>query len=195
MSSKPKLILSLFSYTLLLYLWFLLPFNLYEPTRRFHLPGLLWFTHIFILYIHEAGHFFFRMFGETMYILGGSIMQVLVPFVWFLVAKREASALAPVALFFTGESTVDVSIYIRDAETRILPLLGGSHSKHDWATFLGQMDMLGWGVPLGNVFFISGLIISLGAIAWGVSLSYRMFQQTRLEEAQLHPPASVNSKQ
>jgi hypothetical protein len=155
----------------------------------------LWFTHIFILYIHEAGHFFFRMFGETMYILGGSIMQVLVPFVWFLVAKREASALAPVALFFTGESTVDVSVYIRDAETRILPLLGGSHSKHDWATFLGQMDMLDWGVPLGNVFFISGLIISLGAIAWGVSLSYRMFQQTRLEEAQLHPPASVNSKQ
>ena len=88
-----------------------------------------------------------------------------------------------------------MSIYIRDAETRILPLLGGSHSKHDWATFLGQMDMLDWGVPLGNVFFISGLIISLGAIAWGVSLSYRMFQQTRLEEAQLHPPASVNSKQ
>jgi hypothetical protein len=131
------------------------------------------------------------MFGETMYILGGSVMQVFVPFIWFLVAKREESALAPVALFFTGESMVDVSIYIRDAETRILPLLGGSHSKHDWATFLGQLDMLDWGVPLANVFFFSGLIISLGAIAWGANLSYRTFQQSRLEELQLPPPENV----
>ena len=122
-------------------------------------------------------------------------MQVLVPFVWFLVAKREKSALVPVAVFFTGESMVDVSIYMRDAETRILPLLGGSHSKHDWATFLGQVDLLDWGVPLGNLFFFSGLIISIGAIFWGVNSSYRLYQQARLEESQLPPPTSVISKQ
>ena len=130
-----------------------------------------------------------------MYILGGSIMQVLVPLVWFLVAKKEESALAPVALFFSGESLVDVSIYVRDAETRILPLLGGSHSKHDWATFLGQVDMLDWGVPLGNVFFFTGLLISLGAIAWGVNFSVHIFQQSGLEESQLPPPISVNNEQ
>ncbi len=181
--SKYRLIVRILGYAILLYLWFLLPFNLYTPTRTFHLPGLLWVTHLFILYIHEAGHFFFRMFGQTLYILGGSIMQVLVPFVWFLVAWREESALAPVAVFFTGVSMVDVSIYIRDAETRILPLLGGSHVKHDWATFLGQVDMLDWGVPLGNLFFFSGLIVSMGAIVWGVNLSFRMYQQDRLEES------------
>jgi hypothetical protein len=178
---RQKLIFSLLGYTILLYLWLLLPFNLYEPTRTFHLPNLLWLTHLFILYIHEAGHVFFRIFGEDLTILGGSIMQVLVPFVWFLVARREESALAPVAVFFTGVSLVDVSIYVRDAETRVLPLLGGNHSKHDWATFLGRHDMLEWGVPLGDIFFFSGLIASLGAIIWGVNLSFRLYQQARIE--------------
>jgi len=179
--ARQKLIFSLFGYAILTYLWFELPFNLYEPTRTFHLPTLLWLTHLFILYIHEAGHFFFRFLGEDFYILGGSIMQVLVPFVWLIVARREESALAPVAAFFTGLSLVDVSIYVRDAETQILPLLGGHHSKHDWATFLGKHDMLDWAVPLGNLFYFSGLLISLGAIAWGINLSYRLYQQARLE--------------
>ena len=82
--ARQRLVFRLFGYAILLYIWFLLPFNLYEPTPTFHLPTILWFIHLIILYIHEAGHFFFRMFGETMYILGGSIMQVLVPFVWFI---------------------------------------------------------------------------------------------------------------
>jgi hypothetical protein len=179
--ARQKFIFALFGYAILMYLWFLLPFNLYEPTRTFHLPNLLWLTHLFILYIHEAGHFFFRILGEDLYILGGSIMQVLVPFVWYIVARREESALAPVALFFTGLSLVDVSIYVRDAATQILPLLGGHHVKHDWATFLGRHDMLDWGVPMGDLLFYSGLLISLGAIIWGVTLTYRLYQQARLE--------------
>ena len=183
MSARHRLVLSLLGYAVLIYLWLLLPFNLYEPTHTFHLPNLLWLTHLIILYIHEAGHFFFRMFGDSLYILGGSIMQVLVPFVWFLVARREESALAPVAVYFTGVSLVDVSVYARDAETRILPLLGGSHSKHDWATFLGDHDMLDWGVPLGNVFFFLGLALSLSAIGWGVKFSYKLYQQALLEES------------
>ena len=192
MLPRQKFILSLAGYAVLLYLWVLLPFHLFEPTSTFQLPNLLWLTHLFILYIHEAGHFFFRLFGEDLYILGGSIMQVLVPFVWYLVARREESEAAPVALFFTGVSLVDVSIYVRDAETRILPLLGGHHSKHDWATFLGSHDMLDWGVPLGNLFFFSGLLISLGAIVWGVMLSYLLYQQARLE-ASLAPKAGESS--
>jgi hypothetical protein len=192
--SKQRLVLRLFGYAILLYVWFLLPFYLYEPTPAFHLPTILWFVHLIILYIHEAGHFFFRMFGENLYILGGSIMQVLVPFVWFLVARREESANAPVAVFFVGVSLVDVSIYVRDAETRILPLLGGHHVKHDWATFLGNHDILDWGVPLGNLFFFTGLLAALGAIVWGVNLSFALYQQDRLEESKPAGPANILDK-
>jgi len=193
MMPRQIFILRLFGYAILLYIWCLLPFNFYEPTPAFHLPTILWLIHLFILYIHEAGHFFFRMFGESLYILGGSIMQVLAPFVWFLVAWREESANAPVAVFFTGVSLVDVSIYVRDAETRILPLLGGHHVKHDWATFLGDHDMLDWGVPLGNLFFFTGLLAALGAVVWGVRLSLMLYQQERLEASSLSIPDGPDS--
>ena len=187
MTSKQKFILSIPGYALLFYLWMLLPFSLYTPTHTFHLPNLLWFAHLITLYIHEAGHLVFRIFGADLHILGGSIMQVLVPVVWFFVAKKEESALVPVAVFFTGESLVDLSIYVRDAETQILPLLGGSHVKHDWATFLGKYELLDWGVPLGNLFFFGGLIISLCAIAWGIRDTLRLGQQAKLEGSQGPP--------
>ncbi len=189
--SRQRLVFRLSGYAVLLYIWLLLPFNFYEPTPAFHLPTILWFIHLIILYIHEAGHFFFRIFGENLYILGGSIMQVLVPFVWLLVARHEESANAPVALFFTGISLVDVSIYVRDAETKILPLLGGHHVKHDWATFLGDHDMLEWGVPLGNLFFFTGLLAALGAIVWGIKFSFNLYEQDRLEESRHSKPADI----
>ena len=166
--SKPRLIITLAGYGCLAYLCILLPLHLYEPTPQFHLPGILWFVHLITLYIHEAGHPLFGIFGRTIGFMGGSLMQVLVPIVWFFVAKKEGSRLMPVALFFTGESLVDVSIYVKDAATRILPLLGGSKVHHDWWTILGEADMLEWGEPLGIFLFFFGMILCVGALAWGV---------------------------
>ncbi|MDE3058602.1 MAG: hypothetical protein KGJ59_11670, partial [Bacteroidota bacterium] len=180
-SPKANFILSLCGFAILLYIWIFLPFNFYEPTRQFHLPLILWLIHIFTLYIHEAGHFFFSFFGRTIYFLGGSIMQVLVPFVWFIVALRQHSRLSSVALFFTGESLVDASIYVRDAKLRVLPLLGGHGTKHDWATVLGEAGKLDWAEPLGELFFYFGLTISLCAIGRGVWVSARVYQQERLD--------------
>ena len=40
-------------------------------------PWLLF--HSLDLIVHEAGHFFFRFFGETMMIAGGSLLQILLP--------------------------------------------------------------------------------------------------------------------
>ncbi len=108
-------------------------------------------------------------------------MQVLVPFVWFIVALRQRSQLSSVALFFTGESLVDVSIYARDAEMRVLPLIGGHNTRNDWATVLREADKLEWGEPLGNLFFFFGLAISLFAIGWGVWASVKVYQQQRAE--------------
>ncbi len=183
MTPRARLITAILAYAFLVYIWILLPMYLYEPTRSFHLPAVLWIIHLFTLYIHEAGHFFFRILGENLYILGGSIMQVLAPAAWLVVALRQGSRLAPVALFFTGESLVDVSIYIRDAEFRLLPLLGGSHTRHDWGVFLTQHDLLDWAVPLADVAFYGGLLASLGAIAWGIMLSIRLYRDDTAAES------------
>ena len=179
--SRLTLACALAGYAVLAYVCCLLPFHLYEPTPQFHLPGILWFIHLITLYIHEAGHPLFGMFGRTIGFMGGSLMQVLVPLVWFFVAKKEHSRLMPVALFFTGESIVDVSIYVKDAATRILPLLGGSKVHHDWWTILGEADMLDWGIPLGTFLFFAGMMICIGAIVWGVRWTLSEYQRRKDE--------------
>lgn len=167
--SKPGVIISLIGYGILIYILFLLPFHLYEPTREFDLPNLLWLTHLILLYIHEAGHLFFSPFGQTLNIMGGSLLQIIAPTVWYIVAKKEHSELSNVALFFTGVSIVDVSIYVKDAGMLLLPLIGGlSKSHHDWANLLNEWGLIEWGYTLGEILFFFGLILSVLGIYLGV---------------------------
>ncbi len=156
-------IVPLTGYALLAYLVILLPFYVYEPTPHFDLPNILWFTHLMLLYIHEAGHLIFSIFGRTMGILGGSLNQILVPAVWWIVAKREGSRLRNVALVFTGVSIADVSLYVKDSGMLQLPLIGGlSKSHHDWANLLNDWGMIEYGYPLGEILFWIGM--GLGAV-------------------------------
>lgn len=176
LSPKSQLLVSLLAYMLLLYVWIRMPDTYYEPTAAMNMPTVIWFIHLIILYIHEAGHALFSPFGDTVYYLGGSIVQVLVPVVWILTAWRERSKLTPVAVFFTGFSMVDISIYIKDAATRVLPLIGGKKTHHDWWTVLYRRDALDWGLPLGETFFWIGMVVALGALVWGVFVSVQTFR-------------------
>jgi hypothetical protein len=152
---------------------------LYTPARQFDLPNLLWFTHLMLLYIHEAGHLIFSFFGRTIAILGGSLNQVLIPAVWFIVAKREGSSLSNTALFFTGVSIVDVSIYVKDAEVLQLPLIGGlSKAHHDWRNLLKGWDILEYGSILGEFLFWCGMGLAVYGIAAGVIIIFRHYKAT-----------------
>lgn len=170
-----RLAFSLFGYVILLYLLILLPIHLYTPVRHFDLPGILWFTHLMLLYIHEAGHLLFSAFGDTLRIMGGSLNQVLAPLVWFVIAKREESTLSNVALFFTGVSIVDVSIYVKDAEVLQLPLIGGlSKAHHDWRNLLMRWDMVDSAFLLGEILFWCGMMLAVYGIVQGVRTSWMM---------------------
>jgi hypothetical protein len=166
---------------LLLYLW--LAYFLYQAVMTFddYTAGKRWpFMLTMIrtwtfLPIHEAGHFFFRIFGTTMTILGGSLLQVLVPLAWFAVALRQRSHVAPVPLFFAGENIMDVSLYVRDAPWRLLPLLGGHKSGHDWYNLLTMWDAMEAAEGLADVLYFGGLVIGLAAIAAGVVLACKTF--------------------
>lgn len=167
--TKLKLIITLCGYGILIYIFILLPQNLYTPTRFFNLSGMLWFIHLILLYIHEAGHLFFGIFGRTIGILGGSLNQIIAPIVWFIVAKREGSALSNVALFFTGVSIVDVSIYVKDAELLLLPLIGGlSKAHHDWRNLLNGWGIIDWSFLIGEIMFWSGMILSAAGLYMGI---------------------------
>ena len=123
----------------------------------FH-PGVWTFLHGVDLIIHEAGHVIFAPFGEVIGILGGSMMQLLVPLAfgtYFLLA-RQPFGLAFCA-YWTGESLVYVANYVSDARAMALPLLGGDGSIHDWNYLLGSAGLL------GSDRLIAGLLLGVAA--------------------------------
>ena len=83
------------------------------------------------LIIHEAGHFLFRPFGDFVYLMGGSLMQVIFPLLlagYFFRSRYWPGV--QLFLFWLGQNLINISVYAADADTRILPLVGGG--RHDW---------------------------------------------------------------
>lgn len=124
------------------------------------------------LFIHEGGHFLFAFFGKTLAILGGSFWQVMFPLISFLIAVKQKSHVAPFALFWTGANMLDVSLYMRDAPLRWLPLLGGDKSRHDWFNLFSEWGMLDSAGTVADITYISGLLICIGSVGVGIYLAF-----------------------
>ncbi len=169
----------MFALKCLVYLW--LSYCFYQAVDMFdeYVPGKHWpfmlnmlrmFT---FLPIHEAGHFIFALFGRTLHILGGSFWQIVFPLLWFIIAARQKSHVAPFALFWVGENFMDVSLYMRDAPVRQLPLLGGHKSGHDWYNLFTDWDMMSSAETIADVMFYFGAVLCIGAIVSGIFLAIR----------------------
>ncbi len=128
------------------------------------------------LFIHEGGHALFFLFGRTLNILGGSFWQIAFPLISFILAIRTGSHfIAPFALFWVGTNMMDVSLYMRDAPLRMLPLLGGHKSWHDWWNLFREWDMLDSAGTWADLFYFIGLFIGVGAIIWGLFNTVQRF--------------------
>lgn len=103
-----------------------------------------WFGGITLVF-HEMGHIVFSPFGRTSMLLGGSIMQLLVPLVaalYLLVKQRDWFGLA-VGQTWLSFSAWDLATYVGDANKENLPLVSlGGTPEHDWSTLLTQWHLL-----------------------------------------------------
>ncbi len=102
--------------------------------------------HLVNLPFREAGHVFFRPFGQFMTSLGGSMGQLLMPLICLLtlLLKTRDPFGAAVCGWWFGENLLDMAPYIGDARAGQLPLIGGNfgHSSpygfHDWEYLLDR---------------------------------------------------------
>jgi hypothetical protein len=129
------------------------------------------------LLIHEAGHPIFHIFGEFIGIAGGSIMQVLMPavfFGYFIYQKQYYSA--SFVLFWVGQSTLNVFVYANDAVVMQLPLLSGMTGSeggfHDWNYLLDATGMLGHVKQVAGVIRFLGTLFILLAAAGCIGFSF-----------------------
>ncbi len=126
------------------------------------------------LIIHEAGHVIFMPFGQFLYILGGSLFQILLPVIFvFYFYRRQEYFSASLLLFWVGQNIINVSVYASDAIAMQLPLLGGDSSGHDWNNLLQMTNTLRYTKEIGLAIFIIGIIIMIYAICFSFYNSYR----------------------
>lgn len=120
------------------------------------------------LAFHEAGHMFLIPFGETAHFLGGTLGQLAVPAGlsgYFLVRRRQPFA-AAVCAWWAGENLVNISVYMADARTLSLDLVGGG--EHDWNTLFYQFGLL----SEESVARVSGLTRGAGVALMVVGLAW-----------------------
>jgi hypothetical protein len=132
--------------------------------------------HLINLPFHEAGHLLFMPFGRFMTILGGSLGQILMPFIClatFVLRTRDPFG-GSVALWWTAENFMDVAPYIDDARAMELILLGGFTGQeadaHDWNNLLAMLGWLQHDHRLAQLSYGIGTALMLLALVWGALL-------------------------
>jgi hypothetical protein len=139
------------------------------------------FLHLINLPFHEAGHLFFAPFGDFMMSLGGSLTQVLIPVVCAVAFVRKPDLFgAAVAVWWAGQSLVDLGPYIADARALSMPLLGGRTGAevegHDWEAILQALGWLHRDRQIGMAAHVVGTLVmvcGLAAGAWIAWTDYR----------------------
>ena len=142
------------------------------------------FWHLVNLPFHEAGHIFFRPLGRFMTSLGGSLGQLLMPLIClvvFLLKTRDTFA-AAFALWWFGQSFMDLAPYINDARSLTLPLLGGNTGRtspygfHDWEFILKESGLIKYDHVLAQIADKLGMILMICALVWGGYLLYKQYR-------------------
>ena len=120
------------------------------------------------LTIHETGHLVFGPFGEFIGALGGTLFQLIVPtaFVVYFVRHGDRHA-ASVTLWWVAQNFWNISVYVRDARTQLLPLVGGG--EHDWAYMLWRLGLLQYDQGIGQGVHAIGVLIFVFSVWWGIT--------------------------
>ena len=135
---------------------------------------------------HEAGHVFFRPFGNFMTSLGGTIMQHMFPVVLgvALLYKRRDSFGAALAFWLLGYSMIYTGWYMHDAgDPQAMMVSGKSSAEDDGHDFVNVFsDMGGWWIL--NATKIGIFVGRMGEAMMCVGLAWAAFLAW-LQKAQL----------
>jgi len=124
------------------------------------------------LFIHEAGHLITSPFGEMISVMGGTVMQILIPISFFIYfVKQKSYYSAAIILFWVGQNLCNVSIYAGDALDLKLHLFGGDGVIHDWNYFLENTNQLQNTYNISRFIYILSIIIIGIASFWSIKES------------------------
>ncbi|MBC7377770.1 MAG: hypothetical protein H7346_10135 [Burkholderiaceae bacterium] len=138
------------------------------------------FLHRPLLIFHEAGHMMFRVLGEWMGVLGGTLGQLLMPLILAsaLLVKNRDTFGGAIGLWLFGVSILDVAPYMYDALDPQMTLLGGGtgrDSMHDWIYLFESMNAVARAQGIGRATHTLAALVVLLALAWGAWILLRQY--------------------
>jgi hypothetical protein len=159
----------------------------WQPVSKPRLIGWIIFYGVFLLYalsnktgflfidlvfvpIHEGGHLLFSWFGETLAVMGGTILQLFVPLaiaVYFVFQRQLPGA--AFAAFFFFENFLNISTYMADARRRELPLItvgDGEGVIHDWFFMFSKVGLLERDTAIAAVVRMLGWMGMFGVVVF-----------------------------
>lgn len=133
--------------------------------------GTIAFLDLPNLVFHEAGHIVFSPFGRFMTVLGGSLFQILVPLIIAGAFVRERQLFnACLCTWWAGQNMLDVAVYMADARSLSLVLLGGKTGAevegHDWEYLLISLRVLHRDRDIGLATHYLGVLVMAASIVF-----------------------------
>lgn len=119
------------------------------------------------LAFHEAGHPLFGLLSERLTVYGGTLGQLMFPLVVLASFYRQRATLScAFALLWLSENLFNIAVYMADARTQILPLVG--NGEHDWAEIFSRWGVLNWDTGIAGLVRLTGwlLIVAAGMVLW-----------------------------
>ncbi len=162
-----KIGLYLVCLAVIVYFTILLQTEYQSALGREHLPFVLWVIDMIDLFIHEAGHLVFRLFGRVMYFMGGSLFQVIIPIATAVVFGRSNLRSLLFTLYWIGQSMVNVSVYIADAPYQRLHLISRG-ALHDWHWIMIRLNLMNDIDSIASVVNILGVVSCVAGICVGL---------------------------
>ncbi len=138
------------------------------PDNAFGYTGLL-YTLVtgFTIWIHEAGHIYFRFFGDFMMFFGGTLNELLFPALLAWWGQRNNFTMTrALSVCWIGLNLMHMSFYIGDARAMKLRLLGAPDTKgHDWSNMLGMLGLLDYDYVFAAAATSAGCAVLICGIA------------------------------
>jgi len=131
--------------------------------------------------IHEFGHLICGPLGQFLGVLGGSLMQCLVPVISFLMFYRQRDFFAFAFSFvWLGSNLLGVARYMADARALRLPLVspfgGNGEVIHDWNFILHRLGWLAHDTTIAGVVRGFGLVAMAIGVLWGAWILWLMIR-------------------
>jgi hypothetical protein len=154
-----------------LLVYFLFLVHAFRDTSGFLFPDFV------NLMIHEAGHLFFAWGGHTLMLLGGTLGELLVPFLCALYFYFHGQTYGfTFSAFWFFENFLYIGTYMKDARAEGLPLINGDIG--DWTLLFGQWHLLQSDLKIGQFVRTLGWLGMCATLAWLAHRTHRDSQPT-----------------